>query len=181
MEEVQYFINKQLPLMWPPLHLHLLAEGEYWAKEAVTKAWQKASKTSFITDIRSVYSNEKAAEYVAKYATKAIDITLQAINVQLELFRCLHGKRTMGTFGTAKVITLTQKGIDYGTTRERVCSFSTLRQLLIDGNQEALQLWECYKAKKPYSLDIGIAEFERFVDETDFDELPAFLNQFSFW
>jgi hypothetical protein len=178
--EIKYNIDRE---EYHP-HLHLLVEGKFWPKESVSKAWQKASKTSFVADIRSIHNNEKAIEYVAKYAAKGAEITLYPHNIQVEIYDCLDGKRSCGTWGSARVIRLTQKGINYATIHERVCSFSVLRKLLIDGNQEAWLLWDSYLTKRPYHRDIGIAEYEDFVSEdveSDFDEFESRIKQYSFW
>ena len=54
---------------WHP-HLHLLIAGTYFPKAIIRSEWLCASRNSFIVDIRSLFDEESAAMYIAKYLGK---------------------------------------------------------------------------------------------------------------
>lgn len=82
------------------VHMHCLLAGKWMEHARIKEAWRTASKGSFICDIRTVKSNEMAARYVAKYATKGLDHSVLKENAELqEAIIALSGTRMVSTFG----------------------------------------------------------------------------------
>lgn len=85
---------------WHP-HLHILTEGKYIAKEALSKAWRKATGDSFIIDVRKVSSADRAIAYVTKYASKPHDASIWRDPRRLdEAILAMRGRRLCLTYGT---------------------------------------------------------------------------------
>jgi hypothetical protein len=56
---------------WHP-HLHIIAEGEYLSKFALSDAWKEITGDSYIVDIRQLKNDADACHYVVKYVTKGV-------------------------------------------------------------------------------------------------------------
>lgn len=92
---------------WHP-HLHILTEGRYIAKQALSNAWRKATGDSFIVDVRKVSSAERAISYVVKYASKPHDASIWRIPERLvEAMLAMRGRRLCLTYGTWRGVSLT--------------------------------------------------------------------------
>ncbi len=91
---------------WHP-HLHILAEGDFYPHRHLKAAWYKASKGSFIVDVRPVGSRGERVQYVAKYAGKAISSHILSDPDRLDLaVLALHGRRVCLTTGTWRKVPL---------------------------------------------------------------------------
>lgn len=85
---------------WHP-HLHALVEGKYMPKKLLEEAWLKASRGSWIVDIRDASNQPLTARYVAAYATKGYAGSLLRDEANLpELITALEGRRLAITFGS---------------------------------------------------------------------------------
>jgi hypothetical protein len=94
--------------LWHP-HLHILASGLYIAQRDLSRQWAHITHGSTIVDIRAVRNPEKAAEYVARYASAPCDPSGLDFEAALELIEAMHGRRICGTFGNGKEIQLVPK------------------------------------------------------------------------
>lgn len=91
---------------WHP-HLHILTEGKYLAKQALSNAWRKATGGSFIVDVGKVKSAERAIGYIVKYASKPHDPSLfQNADRLDEAVIAMKGRRLALTFGTWRGVKL---------------------------------------------------------------------------
>ena len=55
---------------WHP-HLHVLADGEFWAQREISACWEKASRGSCIVDIRMPSDRKAAVGYIVAYVSKS--------------------------------------------------------------------------------------------------------------
>lgn len=93
---------------WHP-HLHILTEGKYIAKQALSNAWRKATDGSFIVDVKKITSADRAIGYVIKYASKPHDHSMLHDPDRLdEAVVALKGRRLCLTFGTWRGVVLTE-------------------------------------------------------------------------
>lgn len=82
------------------VHAHCLVAGRWMDHSQLKEAWRKASKGSYICDIRAVKDNGMAVRYVAKYATKGLDHSiLRELPELVEAIIALSGTRMISTFG----------------------------------------------------------------------------------
>lgn len=91
--------------LWHP-HLHCVLDAEYIDKFALSTAWATITVTSKIVDIRKVEDPNKMAEYVARYAARPSLLASLDQSERLELASALHGRRLVGTWGSARSISL---------------------------------------------------------------------------
>lgn len=93
---------------WHP-HLHVLTEGKYIAKQALSNAWRKATNGSFIVDVRKIHNADTAVGYVVKYASKPHDASMLRDPERLdEAVIALKGRRLCLTYGTWRGVKLTE-------------------------------------------------------------------------
>lgn len=96
--------------LWHP-HVHVLADGVYWAHASIRDGWRSAlqgsapawklSKTSpIIVDVRFVHDGRDAARYMAKYVSKASSIDEWPPHAIVEYALAMKGVRSIATFGT---------------------------------------------------------------------------------
>ena len=85
---------------WHP-HLHVLIEGKYFPKQLLQDAWLRASRGSWIVDIRDAGNTATTARYVAAYATKGYAANCLRDEASLpELIQAMDGRRLCITFGS---------------------------------------------------------------------------------
>jgi len=108
---------------WHP-HIHCVIEGNYMPHKKLSKLWQNITYGSSVVDIRPVRDLEKGAAEVARYASTPADLTTNSPDDYLELFQSLHGRRSCGTWGTAKKVSLRQPKAEEVEKWENIGSWS---------------------------------------------------------
>lgn len=85
---------------WHP-HLHVIVEGSFIEKKALSAAWLAATGDSYIVDIQKIDDRRKRAQYVAKYSTKPLHPDVVKIPAKLDEFTAaIKGRRLYQCFGT---------------------------------------------------------------------------------
>jgi len=92
---------------WHP-HIHCVIEGNYMPQKKLSRMWRDITFGSTIVDIRPVRNLEKGAAEVARYASTPADLKSNSPDDYVEMFQSLHGRRSCGTWGTAKKVSLRQ-------------------------------------------------------------------------
>jgi len=104
--EVKWFEPTQ---RWHP-HLHCLLQGRYLPKDDLSNLWKKITGTSWIIDIRIAADNHHVTNYIAKYATKALDHSVVLYTERIdEAVTAMKGKRLCMTFGSWRGAKLTEQ------------------------------------------------------------------------
>lgn len=84
---------------WHP-HLHVIFQGDYVPQPLLKAAWLEITGDSYIVDVRAIFNAKYAAGYVAKYAGKAIDVSVWTHpRAFVEAIGALGSRRTIMTFG----------------------------------------------------------------------------------
>lgn len=95
--------------MWHP-HFHILVEGSYIPHRELKKLWYAITGDSFVVDIRAIRSNNHAAHYVTKYASKPFNNTFLGRPGPLdEALIALKGRKLLMTFGTFRGLQVIDK------------------------------------------------------------------------
>ena len=82
-------------------HMHVLSEGYWIKKSALSQMWLEITGDSFIVDVKFCDSGEDAARYVAKYAGKGVHGSCyHDADVLREAIVAIKGRRLVGKFGT---------------------------------------------------------------------------------
>lgn len=85
---------------WHP-HLHIVLESDYFPQNLLSSEWLACTGDSNIVDIRFVRDAQATLSYVAKYASKPIDLALyNRPNMLKEAIKALEGRRACMVFGT---------------------------------------------------------------------------------
>jgi hypothetical protein len=85
---------------WHP-HLHIVAEGRYWPHIQLRRCWEQCTRGSSGADIRNIADSARAAQYVAKYASKPWTSTLtNSPPLLAQAIVATSGTRLIATFGS---------------------------------------------------------------------------------
>lgn len=99
---------------WHP-HLHVLIHGRYMPKQQLGSEWYAVTGDSWIVDVKLVKQDERAAHYVAKYASKGYDQSAVATDARLaQTLHAFHRKRLVIPFGDWKGFSLTEQPDEQG-------------------------------------------------------------------
>lgn len=94
---------------WHP-HIHVVAAGKFIPKQALVAAWTRASRGSFIVDVRLVKTRNELCNYITKYVTKGVSSSVYRDDKRfVEAIKAMKGKRTCTTFGTWRGCALVTK------------------------------------------------------------------------
>jgi len=107
---------------WHP-HIHVLVDSDYINKKDLSKLWFKITHDSFIVDVRKVEDPEKAAEYVARYATVPGEILKCSVRQGAAMVIGLKGIRMCGAFGSAKGLALRPRSSPDNVKWRKVMSY----------------------------------------------------------
>lgn len=131
------------------VHVHALITGQYLVQHSLSEAWKKASKGSFIADIRAVHDVPQRVGYVAKYATKGVDHDVIMDPAALaEAIRALKGRRLLGTFGLWRNLPQLDISVDYRTYK-RVATMESAYEALGRGEAWAIGAFTALKKLHP--------------------------------
>lgn len=107
--ELTYNTERQ---QWHP-HLHVICTGTFIPQNVVREAWHKITGDSWIVDVRMIRDSDHAANYVAKYASKAISPGIWTRDdIFLEAMTTLEGRKLFCTFGILSKLKLSSKPAD---------------------------------------------------------------------
>lgn len=91
---------------WHP-HLHVVTQGQYFAKDLLRAEWYHVTGDSYVTDIRWIKDQKNVAGYVTKYVSKPFDSTfVNQANLLDEHILAMHRRRLCLTFGTWRGVKL---------------------------------------------------------------------------
>jgi len=124
---------------WHP-HLHVIADGTFFAQPILKKAWAKASGGSDIVDIRRVASRDALAKYVAKYVSKSIGSEKMQPQQRAELALAMHGLRLCQTFGTLHGQLPPREKRDADDPLETIAPISPLAEQVARGSNRARRI-----------------------------------------
>ena len=95
--EIKYNADRN---RWHP-HLHILCHGQYMEQAWLSDKWRALTGDAFRVDIRRVNDLPHAVNYVAKYASKPLNMTYCHDDALLdEAILALKGRRLVTPFGT---------------------------------------------------------------------------------
>lgn len=90
---------------WHP-HIHCLIGGKYIPHGWLSKAWCKVTYGSSIVDIRPIKDSRKASNDAARYAACPGSLHGLSLEDGVDLVTTMHGKRIVGTWGSARCVSL---------------------------------------------------------------------------
>lgn len=140
--------------LWHP-HLHCVIDSPWLDKYRLSELWKKATITSEIINIKEVKNASSMAEYVARYAARPSLLSSLDVPSRMELLLALHGRRLVGTWGSARSIVLRPSKPPDSDNWKNVGYFSEVVYRL-DDDPNAKAIWEAYKNDWILSEDCNI-------------------------
>jgi len=131
---------------WHP-HLHALVEGDYLSQKQLSRAWHEITGDSFVVHIEAIADAGKAAQYVTKYASKALDSSVWQDQDDLVIaIHALAGRRVFATFGSWSGLDLSKNPED-GLEWFAVISLAKLITAASNGDADASSLLRSLKER----------------------------------
>lgn len=96
---------------WHP-HLHILLDGNRMEQGTLSDLWNQVTFGSPILDIRYVRDQAAMVDYVARYTSRPAMLKDSSPADRVEIIEALFRKRLCGTFGNAKMVTLTPPKVE---------------------------------------------------------------------
>lgn len=126
--------------MWH-VHIHILIDATYWRQAAIADHWLQVTGDSRIVDIRLCRSKAAAAQYVAKYVAKGIDLAHCPDRRIAEHALALSGVRIAQTFGSLHGTRLKAESTPRPKGVRDVIALDRLWSARADGDARAARLW----------------------------------------
>ena len=136
-----------------------MIDSEYISKFDLSAAWAAITITSNIIDIRKVYDCDNAAQEVARYASRPAMLADLDEPDRLELLESLHGRRLVGTWGTARSISLRPSKPPDADDWINVGSWSLVVDLIRD-DYRAAAIWNAFKNDSECTEDCTLRDLE---------------------
>lgn len=147
---------------WHP-HLHCVIDSEFIDKYELSAAWAAITLTSRIIDIKAVTNVDKMAEYVARYAARPSILSALEPADRLELVDALHGRRLVGTWGSARSISLRPSKPPDAEQWKNIGSWALVRELL-SSDPRAIEIWKAYQTDSELPEDCNLLDVENFLN-----------------
>ena len=149
--------------LWHP-HLHCLLDATFMPRKHLSKMWLKITGTSMVVDIRQVKDEKTMIEYVARYAAKPGSLSLMNGDVRVALIRSLHGRRLVGTWGSARRLSFRTVKPDDSAKWQRLANF-TMVAALYDHDENARKIFNAWKTNQPLSEPLQITSMANISDD----------------
>lgn len=146
---------------WHP-HLHCVLEGGYISQKILSKEWLRITGDSLIVDIRIIKDLQKAADYVARYASQPCYLPTLSDDDAIELAYALKKRRICGTFGTAKKARLTAKP-DYNREDWEYLGSWRLVTELKDFDDDAKSIFDAWRLNQSLEKSSNINRYLDFL------------------
>lgn len=169
--------------LWHP-HLHLLIEADYIPQRELSRLWAKITHTSKIVDIRAVRNPQKTAIYVSRYSSRPTQLAYLTPGCALEVIESLHGRRIVGTWGTARGLPMVPKPTGKKEDWQYLAAFENVNRLKTVSDRFA-RIWHAWRKglALPESDTRESAESPACHDalsnetETPFSQIPLLFSE----
>lgn len=148
--------------LWHP-HLHCVLDSEFMSHKLLSGLWERITLGSPVVDIRAVYDADKAADYVARYATSPADLTKLELDSTVEVFDAMHGRRIAGTWGTGRSVRMTPPKADDRDSWKHVGNWSTVTQTA-DCHEAAHLILKAWLSNSALPAGISMYPLEREIN-----------------
>lgn len=149
---------------WHP-HLHCLMSGNYVSLGKLSRLWLKITGDSKIVNIKLVDDFTSASHEVARYCARPSPIKDLLKAQRIEIFTAMEGRRLCGTWGTARVLSLSRPESNEPGEWIRLARWSTLRDNL-NINTDAQTILQAWKEGTPLPPDVTLIEYDDFIDKS---------------
>lgn len=148
---------------WHP-HLHCLVEANYMDRERLSRLWQRTTLGSMVIDIRKAGDTARIAEYVGRYSARPSTLAELSVRDRVEVVASLHGRRLVGTWGTARDINMKMEKPKDADQWINVGNWSTVHGCLAD-DINARAILRAWKTSEPLAPDVTMRHIENFMED----------------
>ncbi len=152
--------------LWHP-HIHCIIDSDYLPHSWLSKIWSRITKTSKIVDIRSIRKPKFAAHYVSRYAVRPANLADLQPAQRLQLMLALHSKRLAGTWGTARVVKLTEPPRSDSKDWQSIGSWTEIVKQIND-NDVARAIWMAYINGQIYTGEVFDKTLSNLADDPNY-------------
>ncbi len=154
-------------------HIHAMIDGDFLEHEKLKQLWIKITYTSHVVDIKSIKDPDNAARHVARYAARPASIMNLNLEDACELVGTMRHVRLIGTWGTARKISLRPKKPDDADKQISLGSWTLIHHML-DVSSEARAILHAFEAGTSLPEGISMRPLERSIDGQleDFNKAP---------
>lgn len=157
--------------MWHP-HIHAVIDGDYLDQKKLSTLWSQITGGSYIVDVRPVKDKDNAVRHVARYAAKPSALADLDLDDAVSLVAAMQGVRLVGTWGTARKISLRAKKPDDADKWFHIGSWSTVFNMQkIDSNADSII--KAFFTNKPLDKNISLRYLEKEIAEGIDDQIHA--------
>lgn len=149
--------------LWHP-HLHCVIDAKWMDKYKLSALWEDVTGDSCIINIKEVKDPNSMSEYVARYSARPSTLAGLGEPDRLELMTCLHGRRLVGTWGTARTITLRPSKPPDSDDWKHIGYFGTVMSML-DTDNRAARIWKAFKNDSEIPEDCNLRDIENFISD----------------
>lgn len=153
---------------WHP-HLHVMLAGKYLERKALSALWFTVTGDSEVIDIRAVKDKERSAKHVARYAVKPADVTELSLDNSVSVVKALKGRRLVGTFGTAKELSLRPQKNEDVADYENIGSWNFVIHMQ-GSNERADAILNAFFGKTPLTNGNSLNEIEQQITRLKSEE-----------
>lgn len=164
---------------WHP-HIHCLILGKYIPHDWLSKKWLRITKTSNIVDIRAVHNRDKVTNDIARYCARPAMLFKYPLELRVEIFNALHGKKLCGTWGTCKSLSLSPpKTIDI-TRYQNLGSWSTVH-MLVNSDPSAREIIEAWENHETIADGISCRQYDEALEDKVELHITELDDHFTKW
>lgn len=154
--------------LWHP-HIHAVISGDYLNHDKLSKLWQNITLTSRVVDIKSIKDKDNAIRHVARYAATPSALADLDLDDACELVSAMKGLRLVGTWGTARKISLRPKKPDDADKWLNIGAWSTVHYLQ-DTDENAKAIIKSFYTGEPLDERYSMRSIEKQIaDELEID------------
>ena len=149
--------------LWHP-HIHFVADGKFFPRKQLQRMWSETTGDSHVVDVQEIRDPERAAKEVARYAATSANLARLDFEHGCELFKCMHGRRTCGTWGTGRAVSLRPPKLDDKKLWENVGSWYNVVKNR-ESNSKAKAIWKAWHLHEPLADGISMSFIDTFHDD----------------
>jgi len=148
--------------LWHP-HLHCVLDSDWLLHSQLSLLWERITHGSPVVDIRAVRDSEKAADYVARYATSPANLVNLELTDAIECFFALHGRRICGTWGSARKVPLRPPKLGDDSPWRHIGGWCVVTQCA-DCHESAALILKAWQTNSVLPENISMNDFEREIE-----------------
>lgn len=148
---------------WHP-HLHCIVSGKYIPKMELSRLWEQITTDSKIVDVKLVRDPNDTASYVARYSARPAQLRRYPLDLRMEIYSAMHGRRLCGTWAAAKGVSLRPPTSVDSAKFVKLGSWNTVEHMR-HSDIDAKTIFDCWYQKETINPDVSVYYVDRFIND----------------